>query len=390
MNPKKFYSLLIALLSAFYSLAQIDSVSKLDCNLRISLLTCSPGAELYSTFGHSALRVVDNSDSTDLIFNYGTFDFNDPDFYKKFTLGKLLYFVSIEEFTDFVLQYQYEGRGIIEQELNLSCEEKELLLSALFENAKEENKYYKYDFTYDNCTTRLRDIVERLSKDALITKNILPGKKTTFRNLIHEYLNRNNQYWSKLGIDVLLGLPLDKKINNAEAMFLPDYLLKAFDSTSFGNELLVADKKTVLAPTLEPGKKQFFTPLLLFCLLFLIVSGISIFQSEKFKLFFRFFDASFFILCGAVGALILFMWFGTEHQACRNNFNLIWALPTHLPAAILMFKKSNFLKKYFRFWFWIYILLIALWFFLPQQLNLALLPIVGVLTVRSFFLSKTK
>ena len=366
-----------------FSSAQTNS-----CNIRISLLTCTPGTELYSTFGHSALRVTDSSDSTDIIFNYGTFDFNDPDFYKKFTLGKLLYILSIEEFPDFVQQYQYEGRGITEQELNLNCEEKAKLLYALFENAKEENKYYKYDFVYDNCTTRLRDMVERLSRDSLITKKIRPGNKTTFRNLIHEYLDRNKQYWSKLGIDILLGQPIDKKITNAEAMFLPDYLLKAFDSTSAGGKKFVLDKKTILEQTAQTAKSNFFTPLFIFSLLFVIIAMLSFINNPAAKTILRFFDVCFFILCGVIGLLILFMWLGTEHQACRNNFNLVWALPTHLPAAILLFKKSNWLKKYFRFAFWINILLLLVWFFLPQQMNITLLPVTGIIAVRSFFLSK--
>ena len=324
----------------------------------------------------------------DIIFNYGTFDFNDPDFYKKFTLGKLLYILSIEEFPDFVQQYQYEGRGITEQELNLTCEEKAKLLDALFENAKEENKYYKYDFVYDNCTTRLRDMVERLSRDSLITKNIRPGNKTTFRNLIHEYLDRNKQYWSKLGIDILLGQPIDKKITNAEAMFLPDYLLKAFDSTSAGGKKFVLDKKTILDQTAQSVKSNFFTPLFIFSLLFVIIAMLCFINNPAAKFILRFLDVCFFFFCGVIGLLILFMWLGTEHQACRNNFNLIWALPTHLPAAILLFKKSNWLKKYFRFAFWINILLLLVWFFLPQQMNIALLPVTGVIAVRSFFLSK--
>lgn len=380
---KKIFLLFLFSTICFFSKAQIDS-----CNLRISLLTCTPGKELYSTFGHSAIRVVDSSNGSDIIFNYGTFDFEDPDFYKKFILGKLLYFVSVDQFSDFVQQYQYEQRGIIEQTLNLSCAEKENLLVALYENAKEENKYYKYDFVYDNCTTRLRDMVASYCMDHLTTKNILPHKGITFRNLIHEYLDRGGQYWSKLGIDILLGKPVDKKIINKEAMFLPDYLLKAFDSTSFGGKKLVSAKKTILVPATGTEKNVLLTPLLIFCFLFLVAAGISLFRSAGFNLILRTFDNIFFFLCGAVGWLILFLWFGTEHQACRSNFNLLWALPTHLPAAFLLFKKSDWLKKYFRFTFWLNILLLLVWFFLPQQMNIALLPVVGILGVRSFFLSK--
>jgi hypothetical protein len=332
--------------------------------------------------------VVDSSNGADIIFNYGTFDFNDPDFYKKFIRGKLLYFVSIDSFSGFVQEYQYEGRGIIEQALNLSCAEKKDLLAKLYENAKEENKYYKYDFVYDNCTTRLRDIVARAAKDSLIAKDVRPGKGISFRDLIHEYLDKGKEYWSKLGIDILLGSPLDKKISNNEAMFLPDYLLKGFDSSSLDNKQLVAEKITVLNPAVSPGKKKFFTPLVVFGFLFLLIAALGFMQAGKATIFLRVFDIVFFFLCGAMGLLILFMWFGTDHPTCRNNFNILWALPTHLPLAILLYKRSNWVKNYFRFVFMLTIALILLWFFLPQQMNIALLPVAGIIAIRSFFLSK--
>ena len=124
------------------SFSQTDSLAQQGCPIRISLLTCTPGQELYSIFGHSAIRVVDSAANTDLVFNYGTFDFYDPDFYKKFIKGKLVYFVSVDSLQNFLLEYQYDKRGVIEQVLNLSCKEKQAMMSALFENAKEENKFY--------------------------------------------------------------------------------------------------------------------------------------------------------------------------------------------------------------------------------------------------------
>ena len=166
---KKWLLLLLALLP-YFAKAQDDS-----CTLRISLLTCTPGEELYSTFGHSAIRVVDLRNNTDLIFNYGTFDFNDPDFYKKFVQGKLLYFVSVDSIQNFLWEYEYFKRGVMEQVLNLTCAEKQNMIAALFENAKEENKYYRYDFNYDNCTTRLRDILEKATGKPLKSANILPS-----------------------------------------------------------------------------------------------------------------------------------------------------------------------------------------------------------------------
>jgi len=368
--------------------AQTDSGSYRDCNLRISLLTCTPGTELYSTFGHSALRIVDSIAGTDIIYNYGTFDFDDPGFYTKFIRGKLLYFVSVDEFVNFMAEYQYEKRGITEQTLDLSCSEKKKLVNSLAENAKEENKYYKYDFVYDNCTTRLRDIVAAAASNTASTKNIIP-RGTTFRNLIHEYLNKGGQYWSKFGIDILLGVPLDKKISNKEAMFLPDYLLKGFDSTASGQKNLVDEKKIILEPALKFSSKMFFTPFAVFSILFLLIAVFSFMPSLGFtKIFLKVFDKVFFFFCGILGFLILFMWFGTDHPTCRNNFNLFWALPIHLLIVAVPGWKKEWIKNYFKIIFWLTAALLACWFFLPQQMNNGLLPIAGIILVRSLFISK--
>ena len=370
------------------SFSQTDSLAQQGCPIRISLLTCTPGQELYSIFGHSAIRVVDSATNTDLVFNYGTFDFYDPDFYKKFIKGKLFYFVSVDSLQNFLLEYQYDKRGVIEQVLNLSCKEKQAMMSALFENAKEENKYYHYDFNYDNCTTRLRDMLEKATGKELKTKNILPHVKTTFRHLIHDYLNRGGQQWSKLGIDILLGSPLDKKITNREAMFLPDYLMMAFDSSSINHESLVAQKNILLISQEEKKAKPLFTPLLVFSILFLLIATVSIFAATSFRVFLKIFDFIFFFTLGLLGILLLFMWFGTNHAMCKNNFNLLWALPLHLPVALLIFNKKEWINNYFRFIFFYTLALLVAWFLLPQQLNLALLPIAGIILVRSFFRSK--
>ncbi len=361
-----------------------------SCSLQISLLTCTPGEELYSTFGHSAIRVADSSNGTDIIFNYGTFDFYDPAFYQKFIKGKLLYFVSVNELHEFLAEYEYYKRGVTEQVLQLACGEKQQFLAALYENAKEENKYYRYDFNYDNCTTRLRDMLEKITGKPLQTTNILPSVNTTFRHLIHDYLHKGRQYWSKLGIDILLGSPLDKKINNREAMFLPDFLMMAFDSAVHNNQPLVSTKKEMLPAAATANKKPLFTPFVVFSLLLLVIAGLSFYKSTKTSVFFKVFDFTFFLLCGLLGVLLLFMWFGTEHAMCKNNFNLLWAMPLHLIVAPFLFTQKKWVGHYFRFTVFYTVALFLSWFLLPQQMNAALLPVLGIIGVRSLMISKRK
>ena len=184
--------------------------------IRISLLTCTPGEELYSIFGHSAIRIIDSNNVTDYIYNYGTFNFDDNGFYLKFIRGKLLYFVSIERTEDFLAFYTLENRGIAEQILQLTGDEKIAIQKALKENLKEENKYYKYDFFLDNCTTRLRDVISNKKYPKPLLPLVMPAS-TTYRNAIHQYLDKGGQKWSELGIDILLGMPTDKIKNNQKA-----------------------------------------------------------------------------------------------------------------------------------------------------------------------------
>ena len=381
---KKLLLVLSFILCIFHSALAQDS-----CNLRISLLTCAPGEELYSTFGHTALRVQDTSNGTDYIFNYGTFEFG-PDFYTKFIRGKLLYFLSVEEFNDFIYEYRLQSRSIQEQVMQLTCGEKQKLYTALQQNAQEQNRYYRYDFLFDNCTTRAGDIVVKNADSAVIFRNILPNDRPTFRNLIHSYLNAGHQYWSKLGIDVLLGVKLDMKATNREAMFLPDYLLKGFDSAGINNRSLVTPPQIILDMPSPLKRKSLFTPGLVFSILLIVVIVISFVQFNWARRAIDIFDFLFFFSLGLAGILLLFMWFGTDHKVCQNNFNLLWALPSNVIMAFFVHSKKSWVKNYFRIVFWLSLALFVAWFFLPQQMNNALIPIVLLIIYRSWYLSKIK
>lgn len=234
-----------------------------SCTLRVSLLTCSPGEELYSTFGHSALRLTDPVSGDDLVFNYGTFNFDEPGFYTKFIRGKLLYYVSAENFYSFAESYRQQNRSIVEQVLNLSCQEKQALSSFLQNNLRPENRSYKYDFLFDNCTTRLRDINEKISADSVYYPKIVQ-QGTKFRELIHIYLDSNSQHWSKLGIDLLLGSRTDAIMSNRQAMFLPDYLLMALDNAKKATTKLVSSKNLLFDVKTPTVKGNFYTHPLFF------------------------------------------------------------------------------------------------------------------------------
>lgn len=350
--------------------------------LRISLLTCTPGEELYSTFGHSAYRVIDSNAVTDIVYNYGTFNFEDDGFYLKFVRGKLLYYVSAEEFngtTGFKAFYQSENRGMIEQVLNLSASEKITIRKFLNENLKEENKYYKYDFFFDNCTTRLRDILKKQHDSSFCQKPVMP-KGSRFRQAIHQYLDKNGKDWSKLGIDILLGQPCDAVMTAEQMQFLPDNLMRSLDSS---DHPMVASSQNLYPIKEDNNKNSFFSPFVVFTLLFAFIFLLGFIKNKFIQGLLQGFDGLFFFFTGALGIILIFMWTATDHQMCKNNFNLLWAWPTHTIIAFFVSSKKNWVKKYFKFTAIALTLVLISWFFLPQQMNNGLIPVVLLLIYRS-------
>lgn len=382
MKVIKFSILFFLSFTFSISQAQIDT-----CKLRVSLLTCAPGSELYSTFGHTALRIYDSSFKADYVFNYGTFDFSDPNFYSKFVRGKLKYYLSIENYKDFIYQYNYEQRSIREQVLNLSCKEKNQLLTALKINAEPNFKYYKYDFLFDNCTSRIRDLIFN-SNSSITLKDSLITTETTFRNLLYEYLNKGHQPWSKLGIDILLGSKLDKPITQKEAMFLPDYLMKGIDTAYIQNTKLVKEVVQVLDLKSTTNSISNQQPLIVFSIYTILILLLSISKNKTAELITKINDSFLFYLTGILGVLLLFMWFGTDHHSCKNNYNLLWALPTNIIAAYVLVKKPSWLKTYLRAVTFICCFILIMWIWIPQQLNISLVPIIILLAYRSIKLSK--
>lgn len=362
----------------------VGALAQDTSRLQVSLLTCGPGDELYSLFGHSALRVV-NKDTAfpynDIVYNYGTFNFDDPNFYLKFTQGKLLYFVSREGYEDFVYLYQSTGRSMTEQVLNLTEEEKKAVKHFLEENIKEENKYYQYDFFFDNCTTRLRDIIVKNRQPVPDLPAVRPVNMR-FRQAIHEYLDKGQQPWSKLGIDILLGAKTDRIMTAAEQQFLPGNLLMALDSNRNGK--LVASSHSVYTLENKAADKNLFTPMLFFGSLLLLFVVLHFTIHKKLPVLMAGLDGMLFFLTGLLGCILIFMWVGTDHSMTKNNYNLLWALPTHIFISFFITSNRTWVKKYFRFTFYAAALVLIAWSFLPQQLSPALVPFVLLIMFRAW------
>ncbi len=297
----------------------------------------------------------------------------------------MLYSLSMEAFPDFMEEYQQEKRSVTEQVLGLNCEEKNKLLIALQTNARESNRYYQYRFHTDNCTTRAGDMVADNISAPVFFKDILPEPHPTFRQLINGYLNRSGACWSKLGINLFLGSHLDAQVTNRQAMFLPDLLMKGLDSASVHEQPLV-DKKEIILPASDKNESMhaWLTPGIIFTTVFLVVLLLTFSKKKQVQAGLRIFDRFLFLVTGLLGVIMLFLWLGRIDTVCRNNFNLIWALPTHAITAFVPVGKKKWITLYWMINSIILGFLLIAWKLLPQELNNALLPWVALLLSRSF------
>ncbi|HML57729.1 MAG TPA: DUF4105 domain-containing protein [Ferruginibacter sp.] len=369
--------ILNACLTTVLLLGNVNAYTQDKSGLRISLLTCSPGEDLYALFGHTAIRVTDSVSLTDIVYNYGTFNFSDPNFYIKFARGKLLYYLSTEHFNDFAAGYYYEGRNIREQVIDATESEKLEIYQALRDNLLEENRYYHYDFFLDNCTTRPRDLLLKHLHPAPVLPAVM-DTLTTFREAIHLYLNRGKQYWSKLGIDILLGARTDAVMQPMQQLFLPDNLMTAMDKSTANNRVLLTSSPYVLQE--KKNRAPMISPLVAIGFVSLLFAFIT---SRKIKGLASWTDRLIFFITGLLGVILVLMWVATDHTMTKNNYNLVWALPTHLFISLWVNSDARWVRRYFLITAIVTGLLALVWFILPQQMNPALLPWVLLLVYRS-------
>jgi len=360
---------------------------QLTRNAEVSVITVEPGNDLVDSFGHSAFRVRDPFLSVDYVYNYGTYDFNTPNFYGKFAQGKLLYDLGISRFSNFLQYYASQNRTVVEQILALSKEEKQQFFEFLQNNARPENKSYLYDFFFDNCATKLRDVSDEILTQKIQFNYTFDETNLTFRDLIHKYLDE--QAWGKFGIDLALGSVIDRKATPQEYSFLPDYIYKNFEKGSINNKPLVRLTRTLF--TSEPNEKKhsYFTPFMLFSLLAILVLWIT-YKDYKADKRSRWLDFSIFFFTGIVGLLVLLLWFATDHSATAKNYNALWAMAPNVFVAFLMLKKElkNWLKKYVSLLIVLIVVTLILWIQKIQVFSIVLVPILLMLTVRYIFLSK--
>lgn len=315
---------LIFMFMPLHSVAQVAQGTK-----DAYLLTCEPHDEVYSLYGHTAIRLVDSDKNIDVAVNYGVFDSSKSFFVLRFIFGLTDYSVAIYPTELFLREYEYYGSKVTQQRLNLTEEEKDRLFSNLFENARPENREYRYNFFYNNCTTKARDMILDVL-DAEIVQ-LTDKKDITFRELIH---SKNHDYpWAKFGNDILLGVKADAKATESEEEFLPENLMYNWDNTFIvkdGNKRKLVSSSETLLPhgqqASEPMQGFPLTPTATFAILLAIALIVTVIEHTTLHRRIVVFDALLFASAGLAG-IILFLMIFSAHPTVNVNLQILLLSP---------------------------------------------------------------
>ena len=354
----------------------------------ISLITVSPGEEIYAHYGHTAIRVADPKNSFDLVFNYGLFDFNSPNFLYRFVKGETDYVCGAFSYSDFLLEYQMENRIVIEQVLNLNPPEKEAVWQALVKNIQPEFRTYRYNFFFNNCSTKPRDVLVRgiQGKVDYQTNGYFP----TLRSVIHHYTNSHP--WTQFGIDLLIGAQADDSASLSDQQFAPELLYKSFatavilDDSAKIRPLVLETRQAVSQDVSRlPKASKLPGPVPVAWFLCLLVTACTLYEFLKSK-HFQAVTAVLYGIFGITGSIIAFMVLFSIHPTTHVNYILLWQNPLHLIFAFGMIFGS-FRKRIANPYLAINLLLqlfalAGIWF-LPQQLHPAMAPLLLLMLMRT-------
>ena len=356
-------------------------------SITFSLITCAPGGEaIYSLFGHTAIRYQDKVNRTDIVFNYGLFSFNTPNFIWRFVKGETDYALGAPPFNVFIKEYIYYNRKVHEQELNLQPEEKLKLLELLTINAQPQNRIYRYNFFFDNCSTRPRDIIEASIQGKVIYQEI--NDRYTFRDIMHQ--STVGYDWSRFGMDFCLGIDADKPITYREEMFSPIYLIKAFEQAQIVDNNnttrpLVSHESVLFNPQENCLSGSYLiTPIRAFLLLFVFIVGATIYGIKRKKSLW-WLDILLFASAGIAGCITALLTFFSEHPTVSPNYLIFAFHPLHLLLMpFFVYKEYKGRRSIYHLTNSIVLtLFILLWPVIPQYFNPAVLPLALCLLIRS-------
>lgn len=381
---------IVSCLLVLFGLLKANTANVLPGNsatdtVQVSLLTCSPGAEIYNLFGHTAIRYQNKKQLVDVVFNYGMFNFRKPHFVFRFTLGQTDYELGVEDYQSFLDNYAKQGRSIEEQVLNLTPTEKQRLTDLLMQNYLPENRVYRYNFFYDNCSTRPRDKIEQ-SIDGKVVYPPYQAERS-FRDIIHQYTVGHP--WARFGIDLCLGAAADKPITQRLMMFCPFYLRDFAKNARIvsreGNRPLVSGfNKLLISQSTDKGHDYCPTPLQCMLLLFIIITGLTIFGLKKKKSMWLV-DLILFTAAGLGGCIIAFLMLFSTHPTVSSNFQILVLHPFYLFCLPWILIAERIHRRSFPMIVFsvILTLFIALFALMPQKIDFAIVPLAASLLVRS-------
>ena len=302
--------------------------STLSNEAKVSVLTCGLGTESYSRYGHTAIRIKDLNNAIDIVYNYGAFDFDTPNFILKFIKGDLQYFVSTSSFDNFYANYVYENRSVYEQELNLSYLQKQQLFTKLNQSLLSEDKYYTYKFIDRNCTTMVVDKINEL----LPKNNVLKKTNTnlTYRTVLYGYAKQN--FFENLGINIIFGNKVD---NASEKIFLPFDLYNELKNF-IANDVSLVKNTSVLFKAKPVFKKiQWYDSIYILVFLLLLIIWL---PYDNIKYF-------YFLLMGILGIFFSLVGFYSLHEEVLKNYNILLFNPAYILLVYFSLKKNfKFLK----------------------------------------------
>ena len=377
---KTYINILFALALIFFSINIYANELQDKNRYKMSILTIGEGPSLVDAFGHTAIRVKDEKLKNDVVFNFGVYDFNSPNFYSNFVKGRPEYKLGIQNYYNLTQNYVRQKRYIVEHQLNLDQNSIKIIIDLLVE--KLNDPYYIYDYFRDNCTTRAADIVIDKTNNKFKDEKLESEDIVSYRELIHGKINENS--WAALGIDLCLGAIIDKKIKTRETFFLPENLMNYLDLY----EGDIIKRNIIYRPESAISYRENIpSPLLINLILSLIIIAVTIFNFKRNK-WNKSLDALIFLISGSIGVLIIYLWFFSNHFAGAQNFNFLWAFPFNFALIFAIYKSKipNWSIGFIKLLIIMIILLFLHWSTGVQKYNLTLLPIFIALLIRYSFL----
>lgn len=380
------------LLALLYTLLYLSPITAGTAGRQqVSILTCSPGDQVYELFGHTAIRVTDVGSGADVVFNYGLFSFDEPGFVWRFVRGETDYLLGATDYPYFFSEYEGRGSGIVEQVLNLDSAQAAGLVRALVYNASPQHRKYRYNFLTNNCTTKARDMIYKAyggTGRVQYSKASL-GDSLSFRDIVHMYTVGNP--WYTLGIDMLLGAPADTLALRSGAQFAPFVFMNELDGAyiteSDDTVYLVAQHRELLMPQKTVHSRNNLTPFNASLLLLLFTFVVMLCERRSKRIYWGW-DLILMGLQGLAGCILTLMVFLSQHPTVNVNWLLLWLNP--LPVILLPFLVYNVIKGKSLFYVSVLQMLPAAAFvllspLLPQVFPVALYPCAIAVIVRSLF-----